>query len=266
MAKAKALTMKGGSNDALTLVAPTERRHFENILIFLRDEIVAGTLKPGDRLLPERELAKRLGVARTSLREALRAIEMLGLIETRPGQGAFVRRPSIDVLKEVFGVALFMDPVEVAGMLEARMAIECQAIRLACRYATKSDLALIRTALDDLIATADDGGLGGDADFRFHTAIVRASKNATLLVLYEALQRMLQKSHRERREAISRFPELIALLGTAHKAIYQRIVEGGEDAAEGEMRRHFSLADDYLREHDSRSALSSAGEGAISSG
>jgi DNA-binding FadR family transcriptional regulator len=230
------------------VAAPLTRRHFETILNFFKEGIIQGALKPGDRLLAERELAKRLGVARTSLREALRAIEMLGLVESRPGQGVFVRRPNLDVLKELFGVALFMDPDELSGMLEARIAIECQAIRLACRKATETDLAEVRAGLEELIETAHGGGVGGDADFRFHTAIVHASKNLTLIAMYEALWRMLKKTHRERREAITEFPELQDLLGDTHERLYASIVNGNEDKAELEMRKHFSLADDYLKE------------------
>lgn len=235
--------------DARALVAPGEVRIFEKIFNFLRDEIGSGTLRSGDRLLPERELARQLGASRTSLREALRAMEMLGLIETRPGQGVFVRQPSLEILRDLFGVALSMDPLDVASVIEARMAIECQAVRLACRHARQHDHIAMRKALDRLTATAKDGGFGGDADFDFHTTIVRASKNATLLILYESLQAMLRKSHRERRDAISRFPELVSQLGAAHEAIFRTILEGDEDAADAEMRKHFCLADDYFRTH-----------------
>lgn len=228
-----------------SLVAPSPDRVFERVFALLRDQIVAGALKPGDRLLAERELAQRLNVSRASLREALRAMEMLGLVEIRACQGTFIQRPGLRVLQDFFGVALSLGGADMGDIVEARMAIECQAIRLACRRATPEDLARIRAALERLRATVADVGLGGDADCDFHTAVVRASHNETLLSVYEALQALLRRSHRDRRAVAKELEGFLDELGDAHETIYRAIVAGDEDTAEREMRRHFYLAQDY---------------------
>ncbi|MGC8873827.1 MAG: FadR/GntR family transcriptional regulator, partial [Chloroflexia bacterium] len=86
----------------------------------IRRMIDSGQLKPGDRLPPERDLAERLGIARSSIREALRILEGMGLIEVRPGTGIFAREPSEEALKEMWGNWLRRQREQVLDLLEAR--------------------------------------------------------------------------------------------------------------------------------------------------
>src|ERR1700709_269168 len=79
---------------------------FEKVFAFLRDRLLAGSLRPGDRLIPERELAAQLGVSRPIVREALRALTVLGVVEIRDRVGTIVRRPDVSVLNDFFTFAL----------------------------------------------------------------------------------------------------------------------------------------------------------------
>src|SRR5690606_3970157 len=132
-----------------------------------KGQLLSGELKPSDRLLPDRELAQKLGVSRPSLREVMRALDLLGVVEIRPGQGTFIKRRDLSILRDFFGLVLAMEPTLYEHLLETRIALECRAIRLACRQASPEDHARLSEALHRIRSTVDDPNLGAEADFDF---------------------------------------------------------------------------------------------------
>lgn len=215
---------------------------FEEIFRLFKTQLLEGDLKPGDRLLPERELATKLGVSRASLREVMRTLALLGVVEIRPGQGGFIRAPDLSMLQDFFGLVLAMQPSHYAHLLEARIGIECRAIRLACQHASPEDHAEIATALRAIAATVDDPERGADADFSFHAAIVRAARNDVLLFIHEAIGAQLRRSHHERREAVANRPDVLSTIWEDHARVYEAILSRDADHAEAVLRDHFSLA------------------------
>src|SRR5262245_13827949 len=114
----------------LNVVRPDEaeaRSGAARVFTFFRDQLLAGDLKAGDRLLAERDLALTLGVSRPVLREALRSLAMLGLLDIRHGRGAFVRSADASVLGQALTLCLAPEPNILGDVLQARIAIECQA-------------------------------------------------------------------------------------------------------------------------------------------
>jgi GntR family transcriptional regulator, transcriptional repressor for pyruvate dehydrogenase complex len=120
---------------------------FEKVFAFLRERLLAGSLKPGDRLISERELASLLGVSRPIVREALRALTVLGIVEIRDRVGTVVTRPDVSVLNDFFTFALAQQADMLDDVMQARVAIECQAIRLACERANIADYERLQRAL-----------------------------------------------------------------------------------------------------------------------
>ena len=119
---------------------------FEKVFAFLRDRLLAGSLKPGDRLVSERDLAIQLGVSRPLVREALRALTMLGIVEIRDRIGTIVTRPDVSVLNDFFTFALAQQADMPDDLMQARVAIECQAIRLACERADIADFERLQSS------------------------------------------------------------------------------------------------------------------------
>ena len=217
----------------------------EKILQFFKEQLAGGQLKPGERLLPERELAQRLGVSRPTLREVMRAMALLGVIDIRPGQTAIVTSPSAEVLGDFFGVLLSMQPSIYEHVLEARIAIECQAARLACVNAQAADLERLRVALEDILVTATEEEAGAEADFLFHAALVLASHNEVLRFIHDAIASLVRRSHHERRKAVIRDAAFLATLGDAHRRIVDAIVARDPDQAERVVRHHFYIAQEH---------------------
>lgn len=220
---------------------------FQKVFAFLRDRLIAGSLKPGDRLVSERELATQLGVSRPLVREALRALTMLGIVEIRDRIGTVVTRPDISVLNDFFTFALAQQAGMVDDVMQARIAIECQAVRLACERASIADFERLQRALAKISETIDEADAGGMADFEFHRAIVMASRSETLAVLHNSMAGLLTHSHRSRRELVQAFPSMKAYLIDDHRRIFDAIVARDPERADTTLRRHFAIGDEYRR-------------------
>jgi DNA-binding FadR family transcriptional regulator len=227
------------------IVATTEVQGFEKTFSLFKEQLASGALQPGQRLLPERELAQRFGVSRATLREVMRVLTLLGVIEISPGQGAFVTAPSAGALQDFFGILLSMQPTLYDDVVEARLALECQAARLACEHAGKPDIDRLEKALETINRTLEDDSAGGEADFAFHDAIIRASHNEVLLFIHEAIQNLLRRSHLERRLALREEPGLTETLGREHRRIIDAILARDPDRAEDTVRKHFSIGQEY---------------------
>jgi DNA-binding FadR family transcriptional regulator len=217
------------------------------VLTFFRDRLLSGELKAGDRLLPERELSAVLDVSRPVLREALRSLAMLGLLDIQHGRGAFVRSADASVLGQALTLCLAPEPNILDDVLQARIAIECQAIRLACERASERDLQSIAGMLDTLVDSLDDPERGGRADYAFHLAIVKASGSASLMKIYEAIAPLLMRSHVERRRDTFREPAITSGLVDAHRGVFHSLASRDPDAAEAGLREHFAIGDDLRR-------------------
>ena len=211
---------------------------YERVLSFLREQLVSGRLKTGDRLLPERELASALGVSRPVIREALTALSTLGAVEIKRGYGTVVREPNFTALADYFSLVLAQQAGAVDDVMQARIAIERQAIRLACSRALTADMDRLAQALQAIKDTIDDPIQGGAADFHFHSMIVAAAHSPALSSVYAAVAKLLQASHLERRRVIASVPQVDAYLIDHHESVLLAI-----------QRRDLAKADALLIEH-----------------
>jgi DNA-binding FadR family transcriptional regulator len=217
------------------------------VFAFFRDRLMSGELKAGDRLLPERVLALALGVSRPVLREALRSLAVLGLLDIQHGRGAFVRAADASVLGQALTLCLLHQPNILDDVLQARIAIECQAIRLACERASDRDIQAIGGLLDTLAVSIDDPQSAGTADHAFHVAIVRASGSGSLMKIYEAISPLLRQGRIDRRPEASSDPSIAARIVAAHRDVFMALVRREPDAAEQLLREHFRISDELRR-------------------
>lgn len=223
------------------IVARAKPQGFDEIFRFFTRQLATGRLRPGDRLLPERDLAQALDVSRPSLREALRAMALLGLIDIRPSQGAFVRPPNTEVLHEFFSLMLALNPGFHQSAVLIRQAIECQAARTACRTARPEDFEAMRQALDLLDRTEGDPTGWGDAEIVFHSAVVRATHDDVLAFVYEALMPLIRRDHDARRHEWWEAAGGAKIMASRHRDVVEAIATGDEDEAEKRMRWHFLM-------------------------
>lgn len=161
--------------------APNAKRVAESV----SDDIVSGRLKPGDQLPSERTLAATYGVGRPLIREALRSLDELGLIETRAGRGTFVRSANVSSVHRQVGMAIRRQGVTAAQLSEARIALERVAAGLAATRATAQDIARLESLLTRL--DRSEGVEHVRLDLAFHMAIVSAAHNPVIEMMLESI-------------------------------------------------------------------------------
>ena len=214
---------------------------YEQVVERLRQFIDVQELKPGDRLMSERELAERLGVSRTSVRQALTVLRVQGLVEIRHGDGVYLVTPPGDVIGSL-ALEVANSEVDHPMIWEVREGIEVQAARLAARRRTDDDLRHMADALAATAASIAEGGDGIIGDRHFHRALAEASHNPMLAQLHEQMRDVIDRTS----EASLTRPGRPAVSLHEHEAIYEAIERGDEDAAARRMREHIVLSGERL--------------------
>ena len=156
-------------------------------------------------------------------------------------------RPDVSVLNDFFTFALAQQADMPDDVMQARVAIECQAIRLACERADIADFERLQTALGKIAETIDTADAGGVADYEFHRTIVLASHSQTLAVLHNSMAGLLTHVHRNRRELVQAFPSMKNYLIDDHRRIFEAIVARDPDRADATLRKHFEIGNEYRR-------------------
>ena len=172
---------------------------------------------------------------------------MLGIVEIRDRIGTVVTRPDVSVLKDFFTFALAQQADMPDDVMQARVAIECQAIRLACERAGIADFERLQTALGKIAETIDTADAGAVADYQFHRTIVLASHSQTLAVLHNSMAGLLTHVHRNRRELVQAFPSMKDYLIDDHRRIFEAVVARDPDRADATLRKHFEIGNEYRR-------------------
>lgn len=198
--------------------------------------IVDEGLKPGDQLVPERELMARLGVGRSSLREAIKTLCALGVLEIRRGTGTFVGYGNTSLLTRPLAWGLFLNQPSIEQVIEARSVIEVALAGWAAERAAEHEIAAIGALLDELEASKTDMPRYVENDLAFHLAIARAAHNdmlANVLMLFQHVLRVwMQTTYRESRGT----EESMAL----HRTIYRAIESHDVASAREAMAKHTS--------------------------
>jgi GntR family transcriptional repressor for pyruvate dehydrogenase complex len=172
-------------------------RIYEEIVRQVKTMIAEGRLKGGDRLPPERDLAEKFVVSRTSVREALRALESLGLVEIRPGEGTFVREASIDTLIEPLALLMASQREATGELFEARRLLEPALAALAATRATPEEIHEMERILDEQAREIGAGRTGLAQDAQFHAAIGAAAHNRAITRIAHAIMDLLTQSRED---------------------------------------------------------------------
>ncbi|MBU1237211.1 MAG: FCD domain-containing protein [Gammaproteobacteria bacterium] len=235
----------------------------------LEKRILEGSLRPGDRLPAERELAVEMGVSRPSLREAIQKLVSKDLLTTRHGGGTFVtdrlEAPFVGPWQEM----LEGHPMLQSDLLEFRRMLEAQAASLAAERATDADIERLDAAVAALDAVYASNDLTAciDTDVAFHQAIAEAAHNVFIGHLTSSLLRVIHSYISRNLEHLYARPQRWGQLQAQHHAIWQAIRERKPEAAASAARKHIdfvrqSMADTAKEEERRHSALRRLGDSA----
>jgi GntR family transcriptional repressor for pyruvate dehydrogenase complex len=213
------------------------RRLYEDVGERLGDFVRESKMTRGDQFPAERELATRLRVSRTSVRQSFVVLQALGFVDVRQGEGVFLRRT------RGFGESLarvLERRRRLPEVLDAREALEVKLAELAAAHRGDEDLAAMKAALSKMEAEISSGGLGIDGDAAFHHAIALAARNHILLHLIDAMAEVIQESRVESLTEPGRPPRSLE----AHRRILAAIEAKDTLLAADAMRQHLRVVAD----------------------
>jgi len=216
------------------------KRVSQQVFEQLRDLIFRAHLKPGEQLLPERELAEALGVSRPTVREAINKLVDRGLVEHRQGQGTFVRSPEARQDQNPLYAVIDGYEASLVELLEVRLALECNAAVLAARRASEEDVTAIEKSLEDMRDRIGEGGMGIGDDVGFHMSIAFASKNRVQVHIMKNLHDLVHMGISESLANLWEDEEKLAAILKQHGAVVAAIRAKDEQAAFEAMRNHLT--------------------------
>jgi GntR family transcriptional regulator, transcriptional repressor for pyruvate dehydrogenase complex len=214
-------------------------RIYEAIIRQVKLMIAEGRLKSGDQLPPERELAEKFLVSRTSVREALRALESLGLVQIRPGEGTFVREISMDALVEPLALVMLSQHEALGELFEARRLLEPALAALAAARATPEEIQEMERILDEQAKEIAQGRTGLQQDAQFHAAIGAAAHNRAITRIAHAIMDLLTQSREESLNTPGR-PERSH---ENHRRVLKAIADRNARAAQDLMLAHLDTVE-----------------------
>jgi len=209
---------------------------YEEVMVRLAGLLQQGRLKPGDRLPSERALAQRIGVSRATIREALRAMQLKGLIVSRRGAGSFIAggRPE-DLADALHHLAL-------QDIFELRLLIEPSIAALAAERATRQDLLRLESILQQQERELKEKRMAGVTDAAFHSALAEATHNRALLQIGATLMKVISPSRNESLQTQERARLSLA----SHRRIVGAIQAGDSAEARHAMEEHIRSIDPKL--------------------
>ncbi|MBK4739013.1 FadR/GntR family transcriptional regulator [Noviherbaspirillum pedocola] len=177
-------------------IAERPRRTFEDICLQIRTEMQEGRLKPGDRLPAERELAEQFGVSRNAVREALRSLEVAGVIACQRGVGggAFIRHGDPRIITQAIYDMVLLGRISTESLTETRILLMNNALRLACTRATNMDFDAIERDIDLVEQLTHSGDLKGRSTYitNFYSLVARATHNEVMVMLIDSLSEIVR--------------------------------------------------------------------------
>ncbi len=198
------------------------------------EEFIRRELKPGDKLPSERELAQSCKVSRSSIRDAMRRLELMGLVEPRQGAGTIVRDPSPDSLVNPLFSALMRKRKHVSELLDVRIMIEPAIAMRAAKHINPEQLARMEAILRRQGEKLQSGESGIEEDSEFHYTIATAANNSVLLHVIDVLMDLLRESRERNMQVEGRQQKSFE----GHQRIFTALSRGDAKAAEAAMRKH----------------------------
>jgi len=204
----------------------------------LLEIFTSGDIEAGTRLPPERQLASTLQVGRSAVREALAALELLGIVDVRPGSGTYLRGNASELLPQTLSWGLMLGEPKTLELIEVRGALEIYAARLAATRMTDDELDRLGQRVDDMRASIGDLKRFVEADLQFHLELARSTDNSVLLDLLQSIRSLL-RVWVDRAVQDTGHAEAAIL---EHAAVHAAIASRDPDAAASAMAAHMSTA------------------------
>ncbi len=199
----------------------------------IMEQILKGEWAPGSKIPSENELSRLLGVSRISIREAFQRLVSLGILETRQGDGTYVKEFTPGVYMNSLIPLCVLDPVDLMEVMEYRKITEIETSGLAAERATQADIDELQEIYDRMQASQDDISAFAAEDLNFHLAMAKASKNSLIIKVNQVVKNILTIS----------MGDIVTSLGTDmglyyHKQLIDAVIQRDSELAKKVMAEH----------------------------
>ncbi len=221
------------------------KKVYQHVIEQIQNMIMDGTLKRGDKLPSERHLAELLGVSRTSIREALRALEIIGLIESRQGEGTFIKGSVDTSLFEPLSVMFMLSDGKPHHILELRKIIEIESAKLASEKISEKDKKELQKIMNNL-RNSENEKESSKFDKKFHYKIAECTGNYLILNLLNAISSLITSFIKGARWEILVQNKSEDFLINQHQEICDAIVTNDSEKAELAMKEHLEYINNVI--------------------
>lgn len=213
-------------------------RVYEAVIEQIREMINNGDFPPGTRLPTERELANTFGVGRPAVREALKILDAVGLLEIRPGSGIYVREQKAAEDAQSMALSLMVGMSDLISLLELRKVLEVGTVRLAAERATDADMEFLKETHSRLEIQVKNEKLGAAEDYLFHYGVALATHNQSIIKVFSAIRDLYGDAMIRSRSQSLQMPGRPQAILKEHEKILTAISEHNPDKAAHYMQVH----------------------------
>ena len=217
-----------------------QQKAYKGVIDYFKKKIMDGELRPGEKLPPERDIAERLNVSRNSVREAIRIMDMTGVISSQQGSGNYITCEFQKSLAETMTMMFAMDQIDYKQISQIRQALECLAFSLAIEHASDEQIKEMESLVKELDKSTDD------------VKNAALDKKLQVLDFLEACSGVIDSFIHDMRAAILRTEERKKLLNECHKKLIEALKEKDEKKGQEALKRHFMLINEILEERENR--------------
>ena len=217
---------------------------YEKVVEYVKQEILAGRLHPGDRLPSERELAEKLESSRNSVREGLRVLDNIGVVSSLHGSGNYISLNFDETMTEMLAFMYLLKGIREDQLTEFRRSIELEALYLAVERVTDQQKEELMEHLEKLEMVRTESARVRH-DRAIHQILVEASGNEFLITNYRALNNLMDQYISTMRARIINGMHDAHMLGEAHRLFVEGLVSGDLEKGQTGLKRHF----DYIKQY-----------------
>lgn len=220
-----------------------EKQAYHQVIEYISKQVESGTLKKGDKIPTERKLVEMLGIGRNSIREALKILDIIGIVDRRQGDGTYIREEFDKWFSEPMSIAFMLSETSRNEIFEFRNMIEVEIATLAAERITDEEIEKLSKIYNKLTSTEDEM-LNAKYDKEFHSLIAKASNNIIIINSYNAMDYMLDLFIYDLR-VIAFDNEGKDLVENVHRELFDTIVNRKSKEARQAMKNHMDVIKKY---------------------
>ena len=225
------------------------KRVYNQIIEQIKDGILNGTFQKGMKLPSERTMSEQLNVSRASVREAIRSLEIMGLVQCKQGEGNYISSDVENGLVEQLKLMFMLNNGKFREINELRIALELEAVKLASHSISPESLKVLEELCHKMEIT-DDVEIQAECDKQFHYEIARSSNNFLIINILNAASTIIEENIKDFRKTILIHEESSETINNIHRRIYMSLKNGDEKESVRSMNEHMEKVVLYMTNHE----------------